>query len=232
MPFPSTVAAIVAVVALGFLLRDGRRSAPPPHRRPTPGPATRRRRALPRLGRRCRRARRARRGRRHPAPVRRPRGDRRARRVHPARSPPSRRPPIPAGAELGIAGPRARHHPERASSTASTPRCRSRASTRPPGRCAITGEVENEIELTWDELIALPLEESVTTLMCVSNEVGGDLIGNALWLGYPIREVLEAGEAEGRRRHGALAQHRRVHRGHPARRCCRRRTATRSSRSA
>ena len=55
----------------------------------------------------------------------------------------------------------------------------------------ITGEVENEIELTWDELIALPLEESVTTLMCVSNEVGGDLIGNALWLGYPIRELLK-----------------------------------------
>jgi DMSO/TMAO reductase YedYZ molybdopterin-dependent catalytic subunit len=27
--------------------------------------------------------------------------------------------------------------------------------------------------------------------MCVSNEVGGDLIGNALWLGYPIREVLK-----------------------------------------
>ena len=44
--------------------------------------------------------------------------------------------------------------------------------------------------LTWDELLALPLEESVTTLTCVSNEVGGDLIGNALWLGYPIRELL------------------------------------------
>ena len=27
-------------------------------------------------------------------------------------------------------------------------------------------------------------------MTCVSNEVGGDLIGNALWLGYPIRELL------------------------------------------
>ena len=44
--------------------------------------------------------------------------------------------------------------------------------------------------LTWDELLALPLDESVTTLACVSNEVGGDLIGNAVWLGYPIRELL------------------------------------------
>ncbi|HEX5858214.1 MAG TPA: molybdopterin-dependent oxidoreductase, partial [Microbacterium sp.] len=54
----------------------------------------------------------------------------------------------------------------------------------------IHGLVEREVELTWDELLALPLEESVTTLACVSNEVGGDLIGNALWLGYPIRELL------------------------------------------
>lgn len=41
-----------------------------------------------------------------------------------------------------------------------------------------------------DELLALPLEESVTTLACVSNPVGGDLIGNAVWLGYPLREIL------------------------------------------
>jgi hypothetical protein len=30
----------------------------------------------------------------------------------------------------------------------------------------------------------------VTTLACVSNYVGGDLIGNAKWLGYPIRLLL------------------------------------------
>ena len=54
----------------------------------------------------------------------------------------------------------------------------------------IFGMVENEIELSFAELTALPLEEHVTTLTCVSNEVGGDLIGNALWLGYPIRELL------------------------------------------
>ncbi|GAA1938279.1 molybdopterin-dependent oxidoreductase [Agromyces allii] len=54
----------------------------------------------------------------------------------------------------------------------------------------IHGDVEQEVVLTWDELLALPLEESVTTLACVSNEVGGGLIGNAVWLGYPIRELL------------------------------------------
>lgn len=54
----------------------------------------------------------------------------------------------------------------------------------------IHGLVANEVTITWDELLALPLQESVTTLACVSNPVGGDLIGNALWLGYPIRELL------------------------------------------
>ncbi|MDE0546604.1 molybdopterin-dependent oxidoreductase [Microbacterium sp. C7(2022)] len=54
----------------------------------------------------------------------------------------------------------------------------------------IYGMVEQEVTITWDELLALPLEESYTTLSCVSNPVGGDLIGNAKWLGYPIRELL------------------------------------------
>ncbi|WP_422386387.1 molybdopterin-dependent oxidoreductase [Cryobacterium psychrotolerans] len=54
----------------------------------------------------------------------------------------------------------------------------------------VTGMVENEIEIDFVELLALPLEESTTTLACVSNEVGGDLIGNATWLGYPIRKLL------------------------------------------
>jgi DMSO/TMAO reductase YedYZ molybdopterin-dependent catalytic subunit len=55
----------------------------------------------------------------------------------------------------------------------------------------ITGMVEQEVEITFDELLALPLEEHLVTLACVSNEVGGDLIGNALWLGYPVRLLLE-----------------------------------------
>jgi DMSO/TMAO reductase YedYZ molybdopterin-dependent catalytic subunit len=54
----------------------------------------------------------------------------------------------------------------------------------------LSGMVQTPITLTWAELTALPLVEHMTTLTCVSNEVGGDLIGNALWLGYPIRELL------------------------------------------
>ncbi len=54
----------------------------------------------------------------------------------------------------------------------------------------VTGMVENPVTVTFAELLARPLEESYTTLMCVSDEVGGDLIGNAKWLGYPIRHLL------------------------------------------
>ncbi|PPF75499.1 hypothetical protein C5B96_16645 [Subtercola sp. Z020] len=54
----------------------------------------------------------------------------------------------------------------------------------------ITGMVENEVEISFADLLALPMVENYTTLTCVSNEVGGDLIGNALWLGYPIRDLL------------------------------------------
>lgn len=62
----------------------------------------------------------------------------------------------------------------------------------------ITGMVDREITLNFDELLALPLEESYATLACVSNYVGGGLIGNALWLGYPIRKLLaQAGPKAG-----------------------------------
>ena len=57
-------------------------------------------------------------------------------------------------------------------------------------KLSIHGMVEKPIELTFAELLKLPLEEHIITLTCVSQEVGGNLIGNALWLGYPIRELL------------------------------------------
>jgi DMSO/TMAO reductase YedYZ molybdopterin-dependent catalytic subunit len=57
-------------------------------------------------------------------------------------------------------------------------------------RLKITGMVEHEVEIGFDELAALPLIETYVTLACVSNDIGGGLIGNAKWLGYPIRDLL------------------------------------------
>lgn len=54
----------------------------------------------------------------------------------------------------------------------------------------IHGAVAREVVITWDDLLALPMSEVAVTLACVSNEVGGGLIGNALWLGTPIRDLL------------------------------------------
>lgn len=58
-------------------------------------------------------------------------------------------------------------------------------------RLRIHGMVERELELTFDDLLARDLVEKRITLTCVSNPVGGDLLGNAVWLGVPIRELLE-----------------------------------------
>ena len=54
----------------------------------------------------------------------------------------------------------------------------------------IHGLVDRETTLTWDELIELPMFEQYVTIACVSNEVGGDLVGNAKWTGVRLREVL------------------------------------------
>jgi DMSO/TMAO reductase YedYZ molybdopterin-dependent catalytic subunit len=55
----------------------------------------------------------------------------------------------------------------------------------------IHGLVERETVLTWDELVGLPMFEQYVTIACVSNEVGGRLVGNAKWTGVRLREVLD-----------------------------------------
>jgi DMSO/TMAO reductase YedYZ molybdopterin-dependent catalytic subunit len=55
----------------------------------------------------------------------------------------------------------------------------------------IHGMVRNPITITWEQLLRRPMIERYVTLTCVSNEVGGDLVGNALWLGTPIKALIE-----------------------------------------
>ncbi|NMR19128.1 molybdopterin-dependent oxidoreductase [Cellulomonas fimi] len=54
----------------------------------------------------------------------------------------------------------------------------------------VHGLVEQDVTLTFAELMGSDLVEAWVTLACVSNPVGGDLVGNAKWLGYPTRELL------------------------------------------
>lgn len=55
----------------------------------------------------------------------------------------------------------------------------------------VHGLVEEEVRLTFQDLLDADLVESHITLTCVSNPVGGNLAGNAKWLGLPLREVLK-----------------------------------------
>ena len=98
-------------------------------------------------------------------------------------------PPVPAGAELRLDGMDPLVTPNRDFYRIDT------ALTVPavdPDTWVlrVTGMVEREIELDFATLLAKPMTERHVTIACVSNEVGGDLIGNALWLGWPVRELL------------------------------------------
>ncbi|MCX5067575.1 molybdopterin-dependent oxidoreductase [Micromonospora lupini] len=63
-------------------------------------------------------------------------------------------------------------------------------------RLRIHGRVGTERTYSYADLLARPLVERYVTLACVSNEVGGDLIGNARWLGVPLRELLDEVQPE------------------------------------
>ena len=62
----------------------------------------------------------------------------------------------------------------------------------------IHGMVDKEMTLTFADLIKRPLLEKRITMTCVSNEVGGDLVSSATWVGVSLRDLLmEAGVKPG-----------------------------------
>ncbi|MEU0027088.1 molybdopterin-dependent oxidoreductase [Streptomyces sp. NPDC006335] len=63
-------------------------------------------------------------------------------------------------------------------------------------RVTIHGRVKRPLTLTYEQLLARPMVERYITLACVSNEVGGELLGNARWLGVPIKDLLDEVEPD------------------------------------
>jgi DMSO/TMAO reductase YedYZ molybdopterin-dependent catalytic subunit len=62
----------------------------------------------------------------------------------------------------------------------------------------IHGMVDHEMTINYKQLVARPLMEADITLCCVSNEVGGQYIGNARWVGASMKDLLEeAGVQQG-----------------------------------
>lgn len=62
----------------------------------------------------------------------------------------------------------------------------------------ITGMVDRPYSISYADLLDMRMIERDVTLSCVSNQVGGGLVGNARWQGVPLKEILDrAGVADG-----------------------------------
>ncbi len=96
----------------------------------------------------------------------------------------------PAGADVGLSGVTAWQTPNARFYRIDT-------SLAPPAiapedwSLRIHGMVDHEITLTYDDLLGRPRSEIWMTLNCVSNPVGGPLIGNAWWSGTRLKGLLE-----------------------------------------
>jgi DMSO/TMAO reductase YedYZ molybdopterin-dependent catalytic subunit len=65
-------------------------------------------------------------------------------------------------------------------------------------RLRVDGLVGRPVSLGYDELLAMPATEQYVTLQCISNLIGGDLVGTAKWTGVPLARVLERAGGAGR----------------------------------
>jgi DMSO/TMAO reductase YedYZ molybdopterin-dependent catalytic subunit len=109
---------------------------------------------------------------------------------------PASRVPIPDGADLGIDGVSPLFVPNadfyRIDTALDVPQI-----DPSTWSLTVTGMVDREVTLSYQDLLDMGLDEYVVTLTCVSNEVGGPLLGNAKWLGVPIRDVLALASPSG-----------------------------------
>ncbi len=62
--------------------------------------------------------------------------------------------------------------------------------SRADWRLKVHGMVDREITYSFEDLQQFEVIEKAVTLTCVSNPVGGDLISNASWTGYRVRDLL------------------------------------------
>ena len=55
----------------------------------------------------------------------------------------------------------------------------------------VDGQVDQPLTLTYQELLAQPMQQQYESMLCISNEVGGPYMSNALWEGIPLKDVLK-----------------------------------------
>ncbi len=99
-------------------------------------------------------------------------------------------PPVPAGVEAGVDGiapfVTANRDFYRIDTALIVPQVRAEDWTLRVG-----GMVDAPFELTYAELAELDVVEADITMTCVSNPVGGELVGHARWLGVLTRDLLD-----------------------------------------
>ncbi|WEL20171.1 molybdopterin-dependent oxidoreductase [Halorhabdus sp. BNX81] len=61
----------------------------------------------------------------------------------------------------------------------------------------LTGEVETEFSVTFEELTDRPTEHRYVTLRCVGENLNGRKLDTAVWTGTPIKPLLEEADPEG-----------------------------------
>jgi DMSO/TMAO reductase YedYZ molybdopterin-dependent catalytic subunit len=97
---------------------------------------------------------------------------------------------LPAGAELAVAGITPLVVPTESFYRIDTALLVPRVDTT-TWVLTVRGLVDREVRLTYDDLRAMPLFDQYVTIACVSNDVGGKLVGNALWTGVHLHDVLD-----------------------------------------
>src|SRR5712692_772958 len=55
----------------------------------------------------------------------------------------------------------------------------------------VDGQVDKPLTLSYQDVLAQPMKKQYESLMCVSNEVGGQYMSNALWEGIPLMDLLQ-----------------------------------------
>src|SRR5207245_11238333 len=75
-----------------------------------------------------------------------------------------------------------------------------------PTKCSVTtdGLADHPPHFSYDEIRRLPAYETPLTLECISNSVGGGLIGNAVWRGTLLHPLLDRAGIKPQARYAAL----------------------------
>jgi DMSO/TMAO reductase YedYZ molybdopterin-dependent catalytic subunit len=55
----------------------------------------------------------------------------------------------------------------------------------------VDGMVDHPLKLSYQQVLALPMQKQYETLECISNDVGGGYMSNALWEGAPLHALLQ-----------------------------------------